>query len=90
MPLPEDYLAALTSNTADLAHVPSRMNGARNGQAGSIVAALFLREFTGGGRWAHLDIAGPARSGSDDGELTKGGTGFGTRLLLRWLAPGPN
>jgi leucyl aminopeptidase len=87
MPLPEDYLTALTSNTADLAHVPSRMNGARNGQAGSIVAALFLREFTGGGRWAHLDIAGPARSGSDDGELTKGGTGFGTRLLLRWLAP---
>ena len=89
MPLPEDYLVALTSNTADLAHVPSSMNGARNGQAGSIVAALFLREFTGGGRWAHLDIAGPARSGSDDGELTKGGTGFGTRLLLHWLAPRP-
>ena len=88
LPLPEDYLSALTSNTADLAHVPSTMNGARNGQAGSIVAALFLREFTGGSRWAHLDIAGPARSGSDDGELTKGGTGFGTRLLLHWLAPG--
>ena len=89
MPLPEDYGTALTSVTADLAHVPSAMNGARNGQAGSIVAALFLREFTGGRRWAHLDIAGPSRSGSDDGELTKGGTGFGTRLLLRWLAPGP-
>jgi leucyl aminopeptidase len=87
LPLPEDYLTALTSVTADLAHVPSSMNGARNGQAGSIVAALFLREFTGGGRWAHLDIAGPARSASDDGELTKGGTGFGTRLLLHWLAP---
>jgi leucyl aminopeptidase len=87
MPLPEDYVTALTSVTADLAQVPSSMNGARNGQAGSIVAALFLREFTGGGRWAHLDIAGPSRSGSDDGELTKGGTGFGTRLLLRWLAP---
>ncbi len=87
MPLPEDYSSALTSITADLAHVPSRMNGATNGQAGSIVAALFLREFTGGRRWAHLDIAGAARSGSDDGELTKGGTGFGTRLLLHWLAP---
>jgi leucyl aminopeptidase len=88
MPLPADYTSALTSITADLAHVPSRMNGATNGQAGSIVAALFLREFTGGRRWAHLDIAGAARSGSDDGELTKGGTGFGTRLLLHWLAPG--
>jgi len=87
MPLPDDYTSALTSITADLAHVPSRMNGATNGQAGSIVAALFLREFTGGRRWAHLDIAGPARSGSDDGELTKGGTGFGARLLLHWLAP---
>jgi leucyl aminopeptidase len=88
MPLPEDYTTALTSNTADLAHVASAMNGARNAQAGGIVAALFLREFTGGRRWAHLDIAGPARSASDDGELTRGGTGFGTRLLLRWLAPG--
>ena len=85
MPMPADYAMALTSATADLAHIPSGMNGAKNGQAGSIVAAMFLREFTGGRRWAHLDIAGAAWAGSDDGELTKGGTGFGTRLLLRWL-----
>jgi leucyl aminopeptidase len=85
MPMPADYASALTSVTADIAHIPSSMNGARNGQAGSIVAAMFLREFTGGRPWAHLDIAGPARAGADDGEITKGGTGFGTRLLLRWL-----
>jgi leucyl aminopeptidase len=85
MPMPADYTSALTSVTADIAHIPSSMNGARNGQAGSIVAAMFLREFTGGRPWAHLDIAGPARAGGDDGEITKGGTGFGTRLLLRWL-----
>ena len=85
MPMPADYRDAIASATADLAHVPSAMNGAKNGQAGSIVAAMFLREFTGGRRWAHLDIAGPARAGSDDGEITRGGTGFGTRLLLRWL-----
>ena len=85
MPMPADYRDAITSATADLAHVPSAMNGAKNGQAGSIVAAMFLREFTGGRRWAHLDIAGPAWAGSDDGEITRGGTGFGTRLLLRWL-----
>jgi leucyl aminopeptidase len=85
MPMPADYASALTSVTADIAHIPSSMNGARNGQAGSIVAAMFLREFTGGRPWAHLDIAGPARAGGDDGEITKGGTGFGTRLLLRWL-----
>ncbi len=37
------------------------------------------------GRWAHLDIAGPARSERDEHEVSKGGTGFGTRLLLHWL-----
>jgi leucyl aminopeptidase len=34
----------------------------------------------------HLDIAGPARSEVDAGETIKGGTGFGTRLLIEWLA----
>jgi len=84
MPLVDDYSDALDSPVADLANVPHG-TGAR---AGSIDAALFLREFTGGRPWAHLDIAGAARSASDDGENTKGGTGYGTRLLLAWLAGG--
>jgi leucyl aminopeptidase len=82
MPLVDDYRDALDSPVADLANVP---HGSRM-RAGSIDAALFLREFTGGRAWAHLDIAGAARSSSDDGENTKGGTGYGTRLLLAWLA----
>ncbi len=80
MPLTDDYRSALDSPVADLANVSRR-----DGGAGSITAALFLREFAGGTPWAHLDIAGAARSGADDGEFTAGGTGFGTRLLLRWL-----
>ena len=36
-------------------------------------------------RWAHLDIAGPARASSDSDEVTEGGTGFGADVLLRWL-----
>jgi leucyl aminopeptidase len=52
---------------------------------GSIVAALFLREFTDGLPWAHLDIAGPARADKPEHEVTKGASGFGARLLLRWL-----
>ena len=32
--------------------------------------------------WVHLDIAGPAFLGADDGYLPKGGTGFGVRTLL--------
>ena len=80
MPLTDDYRSALDSPVADLANVSRR-----DGGGGSITAALFLREFAGGRPWAHLDIAGAARSSADDGELTAGGTGFGTRLLLRWL-----
>ncbi|MEK8228386.1 hypothetical protein NKG05_23565 [Oerskovia sp. M15] len=42
------------------------------GGGGSITAALFLREFTGGLPWAHLDIAGPARATSPRHEVTEG------------------
>jgi leucyl aminopeptidase len=35
--------------------------------------------------WAHLDIAGPARAGSDDGYLVKGGTGFAVRTLVELI-----
>ena len=84
MPLASDYRDGLDSPVADLANVARA-----GGRAGTIDAALFLREFTGGRSWAHLDIAGAARATSDDGENTKGATGFGTRLLLRWLAANP-
>jgi leucyl aminopeptidase len=84
MPLAADYRGGLDSPVADLANMARA-----GGRAGSIDAALFLREFTGGRSWAHLDIAGAARATSDDGENTKGATGFGTRLLLRWLAASP-
>ena len=81
MPLVDDYRFVLDSELADLSNisrVPTMMGG-------SIVAALFLREFTDGLPWAHLDIAGPARADKPEHEVTKGATGFGARLLLRWL-----
>ena len=83
MPLVEDYQPAVRSNVADLRHVP--IDGSQFG-GGSITAALFLREFVGSRTWAHLDIAGPARSASDKHEVTEGATGYGARLLLRYLA----
>ncbi|MCU1672346.1 MAG: Leucyl aminopeptidase [Frankiales bacterium] len=82
MPLVDDYRHALDSPIADLRNIGQpklKLSG------GSITAALFLREFAGGRPWAHLDIAGPALSGAEDDELTKGGTGYGVRLLTRWL-----
>jgi leucyl aminopeptidase len=81
MPLVEDYRGLLDSGVADLRQVSSDSHSG----GGSIVAALFLREFAGRRRWAHLDIAGPARSDKDEYEVTRGATGFGARLLLRWL-----
>jgi leucyl aminopeptidase len=84
MPLTDAHVghlrAQLDSPVADANNAP--------GNPGSTTAALFLQPFTGGLPWAHLDIAGPARAGSDDAELVKGGTGFAVRTLLRWLEAG--
>jgi leucyl aminopeptidase len=81
-PLVADHRAALESSTADLRNIGDPKLKL---QGGAITAALFLREFVGDLSWAHLDIAGPGWSGSDDDEQTKGGTGYGVRLLTRWL-----
>ncbi|TYB46679.1 leucyl aminopeptidase [Actinomadura chibensis] len=80
LPLVADYRAAIDSDVADINNIGRGGYG-----GGSITAALFLREFTGGVPWAHLDIAGPGRATSDDAEISRGATGFGARLLLRWL-----
>ncbi|WP_431895891.1 leucyl aminopeptidase [Nonomuraea sp. bgisy101] len=81
MPLIDDYRPALDSPIADMQNADL---GGRYG-AGSITAALFLREFTGKRPWAHLDIAGVGRSTVDEGTVTKGATGFGVRVLIEWL-----
>ncbi len=79
-PLVDDYRPWLDSSVADLGHVSSKAP-----MAGAIVGALFLREFTGTRAWAHLDIAGPGRSDTHTGITQVGGTGYGARLLLRYL-----
>ena len=80
LPLHPDYAELLKSQTADVVNV----NEAR--KAGSIVAAEFLREFTDGVAWAHLDIAGTAFE-SGKPYAPKGGNGFGVRLIVE-LADG--
>ena len=81
MPLPDDYTDYLTSDIADLYSAPDK-------GAGSVVAALYLREFLGeyAGRWAHLDMSAPSWSDRADAELSVGATGWGVRTLIRWLA----
>jgi leucyl aminopeptidase len=80
MPLPEDYSELLKSDIADLKNIGSTRWG------GAITAALFLSEFVGETRWAHIDIAGPAHTKKADGTCNAGGTGFGVRLVMEWLA----
>lgn len=80
LPLPPRYASLLDSEVADLANVGPQ------GQAGTLVAGLFLERFVADRPWAHLDIAGPARSEEDADYRHKGGTGFGVRTLLELLA----
>jgi leucyl aminopeptidase len=75
MPLPEDYKELLKSDFADLNNMASSRWG------GAITAALFLSEFSGDTRWAHIDIAGPAYLKKGEAYCGPGGTGFGVRLL---------
>ncbi len=84
MPLVEEYRPALASTVADVANVATDPHV----RAGSITAALFLQRFAGDVPWAHLDIAGPARAARTEHEVTEGPSGFGARLLLRWLEGG--
>ncbi|MBK5224522.1 MAG: leucyl aminopeptidase [Acidimicrobiia bacterium] len=80
LPLPDDLRPQLDSKVADLKNIA----GGR--YAGASIAGLFLREFVGDAiPWAHIDIAGPAWSDEERGEVTPGGTGFGVRLLLDLL-----
>ncbi|MFG1872749.1 leucyl aminopeptidase family protein [Micromonospora arborensis] len=81
MPLHGDYVEYLGSEIADLYSAPAQ-------GAGSVLAALYLREFTGElrDRWLHLDMSAPSWADGDQAEVSRGATGWGVRWLLRWLA----
>jgi leucyl aminopeptidase len=70
----DEFTDAVRSEIADVRQCPPGPGG--------IAAALFLREFTGGLPWAHMDIAGPARAERTYDEVAAGATGFSTRTLV--------
>ncbi|HSM04559.1 MAG TPA: leucyl aminopeptidase [Longimicrobiales bacterium] len=79
LPLWPEYRRQLESETADLKNVGGR-------PAGTITAAMFLRQFVKDMPWAHLDVAGT--SYGDGGEIPYrrvGGYGVPTRLLVEWV-----
>ena len=81
MPMGDVYNKQLASPAADMANIsPGRWGG-------SITAACFLERFVQEGTpWAHLDIAGVTWSDKDKATKRKGATGFGVRLLDRFVA----
>ena len=80
LPLGSGYDKQIKSDIADMKNVGGR-------PAGSITAAQFLKRFITKDRpWAHLDIAATAWSTSDKEVTPKGATGFGVRLLDRFVA----
>ena len=74
MPLFDDYRDQLKSDIADFMNTGGR-------PAGSITAAMFLKEFSGGLPWVHLDIAGTAWIDEPRPHLPKGPSGVAVRTL---------
>jgi len=74
LPIFDDYKDLLKSEIADFTNTGGR-------PAGSITAALFLKEFTGDLPWVHMDIAGTAWSEESQPYQPKGATGVAVRTL---------
>jgi len=79
LPLGAAYDKMIDSKFADMKNTGGR-------HAGSITAAQFLKRFVGDTPWAHLDIAGTAL-GSPENDINKSwSSGWGVRLLERFVA----
>ncbi|KKJ76605.1 aminopeptidase A [Kiloniella litopenaei] len=80
LPMADCYDKLLDSDAADMKNIGGRA-------AGSITAAQFLQRFIDKDRpWVHIDIAGVAWSTKEKAIAAKGATGFGVRLLDRFVA----
>lgn len=82
MPLMDEYEEQLRSEYADLA------NWAPTPYGGAILAALFLRRFSGGFPWVHIDMANTSQAKSERGYYPVGASGYGVRLLADYVRAG--
>ena len=81
LPLHKNYAKDMKSDIADIKNV------VEGGGPGASLGAHFIGAFvTDATPWAHLDIAGVAWSKKDAPTVPKGATGFGVRLLDRFVA----
>lgn len=76
MPLWKEYFEMMKSDVADMKNVSN------TGEAGAVTGAIFLKEFIGDVKWAHLDIAGFMNITNSHPYLEKGvASGTGVRLI---------
>ncbi|MDD2655046.1 MAG: leucyl aminopeptidase [Candidatus ainarchaeum sp.] len=80
LPLWKEYSEMVKGDYADLKNV-----GSESGEAGTITAAAFLREFVGSTPWVHLDIASVEWNDGSSGYFCRGPSGKGVRLLATFL-----
>ena len=78
LPVWDDYREMIKSDVADIKNSAGRA-------AGSITAAMFLKEFTETYPWVHLDIAGTAYSETDLVTLPKGPTGVPVTTFVEFV-----
>jgi leucyl aminopeptidase len=78
LPLWDDYKELIKSDVADI-----KNSGGR--PAGTITAALFLKEFVEAYPWVHLDIAGTAYTESDLGTIPRGPTGVPVGTFVEFV-----
>ena len=78
-PMADSFDKLIDSPIADMKNVGPR-------EGGSITAAQFIARFVENGTpWAHLDIAGMAWSEKPKDTFDKGATGYGVRLIDRFV-----
>jgi leucyl aminopeptidase len=75
LPMYEEYKEQIRSDVADMKNVGGR-------GAGSITAAMLLREFVDSTPWVHLDIAGVDNYDREKGVIVKGASGIPVRTLV--------
>jgi leucyl aminopeptidase len=78
LPVWDEYREMIKSDVADIKNSAGRA-------AGSITAAMFLKEFTETYPWVHLDIAGTAYSETDLVTLPKGPTGVPVTTFVEFV-----
>lgn len=78
LPMWDEFKELIKSDVADI-----KNSGGR--PAGTITAALFLKEFAEGYPWVHLDIAGTAYTEADLGTMPRGPTGVPVGIFVEFV-----